>query len=233
MASVETLTRIFEEHTSFFESTHSGLIQALIMSGSRPGNCENYEELLQYVKTLKSATRKDTPASVTRVGNIRYPPSQKAFKDLHPILLVNLLLDAPTKGYYLKVRTISTAIQCNGIMAVVQDENQNCGILFLDHQYDSANPEAFLPKLSVVLIKEPVYTPMYEGRRCIRVDHPADFTLLLDGDRRIPRGWCNKLQASSWYNSTGLKASRNWEYEKALRLYVFSMRFYFEVSIDD
>ena len=220
MASVETLIQIFQQDTSFFEITQLGLMHTFIMSGSRPGDRQHFQELLRYVRGLEQARKNGSPVSVTKVRNIRYPPSRKTVKDLYPILLVNLLLDTPTKGHYLKLRTISNAIQYNGITAVVEDEEHNYGILSLQHNYDSDSADGLLPKQSVILIKEPVYTSTYEGRRCVRVDHPADMTLLLDGDMRIPQGWRKTLHTASWYNSAGVGALKDWEYQKALRMFV-------------
>ena len=221
MASVEYLTQIFDRCTSFFESTQFGLMNAVVMNGSRPGDRQHFRELLQYVRGLERAGRNDCPFPVTRVRNTRYPPSRKLFKELYPILLINLLLDTPTRGHYLKLRTISSAVQCNGITTIVEDENHNYGILFMDHHYESDSADGLLPKQSVLLIKEPFYTTTYEGRRCVRLDHPADVTLLLDGDPKIPQGWRKTLHPASWYNSAGVDALKNWEYQKALRMFVW------------
>ena len=221
MASKAILERIFDLHINFFMNTQNGLLRAAAMRGSRPGNRETAQELIQYHERIESACRQGGPISVTRIRNHQYPPSCASLQDLCLILLINLELDTANRGYYVKLRTVSTTFLHYSITCVVEDEEQNFTTLYLDHYYDTEDANGILPKESVILIKEPFYTCTYEGRSCIRVDHPSDLVVLLEGDQRIPRKWRQHVKPVSGYNSIGFQAWRNWEYTKSLRMSVY------------
>ena len=220
MASVKKLEQIFNRHTSFFINTQYSLWQAGVMEGSRLGHREDRAELFRWHYELARASKKNRPIAVTRVRNQRYPPSYALLDNLHPILLINLSLDVANRGYYLKLRVVSTAVQNHGIFAIVEDEASNYSILYANHHYDLEDANGLLPLLSVIIIKEPFYTCMYEGKRCIRVDHPSDIQEAYEGSRHIPSAWQKPIKKASVYNSAGVRAFENWENRKSLRMLV-------------
>jgi tetratricopeptide (TPR) repeat protein len=113
--------------------------------------------------------------------------SLKHIDELAPILLDEMQIDTVHSGRYLLCRTVENPVRSRSIATVVQDQNDEIeNVYFYNFSNDfNSNPKLFLPKFSILLIKEPYVTPSINEMNeliHIRVESPSDVIVLSNID---------------------------------------------------
>lgn len=113
-----------------------------------------------------------------------YPPSVAPLRQLAKMRIDELLLETNHRGRYLLLRTISQANKMTAVMAVVEDDSgrkDNVELLSLYNCLDDLQVkylDDWIPKGTILIVKEPYYKLTADGNASIRVDHVSDVLFL-------------------------------------------------------
>ena len=121
-------------------------------------------------------------------------------KSLKKILIDDLRLETWHKGSYIVLRTITLPYLIVGLSTIVEDETGQVVMLSLYNFVKdlSDNPDLYLPKDSVLLIKEPYFKLGVNGAIMIRCDSPTDVVSINYKDEN--------------YNAFNIESINDWGY---------------------
>jgi len=120
-----------------------------------------------------------------------YPPCTKALDELVKIKVKELHLETHHRGRYLLVKCVTAPDRLTAIMAIVEDEDEECVLLQLyqrEAQVDRPTADVLSEGMFMV-IKEPYFNINSTGEYGVRVDHVGDILWLGDGHELLPPSW--------------------------------------------
>uniref|UniRef100_A0A915CS38 Uncharacterized protein n=1 Tax=Ditylenchus dipsaci TaxID=166011 RepID=A0A915CS38_9BILA len=122
--------------------------------------------------------------------------SHASLNDLQPVLLSNMKVPMVHTGCYLLCRTIEPAYCTFGTMTLIEDLTGDIEKLFLCNFRLDINDSKWLPRGTIMLIKEPwLRYDMIGEDVMIQVDSPSDVVFLDKTDRKIMEFY----NALKWY----------------------------------
>ena len=147
-----------------------------------------------------------------------YRPCVTPVAELKRITIRDLQLETHHRGTYLLLQSLTPPNRMTGIMALMEDENGDAVLLQLYQQEDEEVRKAtdIVNVGTVLLVKEPYFKVMGDGRYGLRVDHVSDI-LRVEGDENIPEAWRTGYRsgtsAESWktQGNQAMSEGRYWD----------------------
>jgi hypothetical protein len=136
--------------------------------------------------------------------------------------VAELQLETHHRGKYLLVKCLTPSRKLGAIMAIVEDQDEDCVLLQLyGREHESERPASeILTEGMIIAIKEPYFKVNSTGGYSVRVDHVGDILWLSDHDELVPAKWGPALlevdkPASKWKDE-GDEAMREKKYWDAI-----------------
>jgi hypothetical protein len=154
-----------------------------------------------------------------------YHPCIKSFAELKPITIKSLKLETHHRGTFLILRSLTPPDRMTAIMAVVEDGNGDATLLQLYQQDEEEVRKAtdVVDTGTILIVKEPYYKVMSNGRYGLRVDHISDVVFLHEADERVPKAWIPRVikldRSAESLKAQGNEAMKKDRYWDAIREY--------------
>ena len=145
-------------------------------------------------------------------------------QNLTTMRLLELREETHHRGKVLILRRIGEmAVGWSSSITCAEDATEDAEILRIFH-HDQAL--CFLPKGTVMVIKEPYYTFDEFNDPQLRIDHPSDLVVLSETDERVPAAWRSgsaTLTAKQWKDQGNAAVTKN-NYVKSLSCYTEALQ---------
>ena len=124
-----------------------------------------------------------------------YPPCITPMEKLRSIAIEDLQLETHHRVMYLSLRSITPPNRMTAISALMEDEKGDAVSLQLYKQEgDDLREAAEIVNVStILLVKEPYFKVLGDGRYGVRVDHLSDVLNIQEDDTRISAKWQPRL----------------------------------------
>jgi hypothetical protein len=124
-----------------------------------------------------------------------YPPCIADVAELKRVTIENLQLETHHRGTYLLLRSITPPSRMTAVMALMEDEKGDIIMLHLYQQEDDDTRKAvdIVNVGTILLVKEPYFKVMGDGKYGLCVDHLSDVIYVDKYDTRIPEKWRLRL----------------------------------------
>jgi hypothetical protein len=120
-----------------------------------------------------------------------YLPCTKALDKLEQMKVKELRLETQHRGKYLLVKSLTPSRRMGAIMAIVEDEDEECVLLQLygrEHENDRRASEILTEGMTMA-IKKPYFKTNCTGGYGVRADHVGDILWLSYHDELVPAKW--------------------------------------------
>ena len=112
-------------------------------------------------------------------------------------MIKDLVLETHHRGTYVCLRAVTPPYRVTGVMAITEDEEENTVTLELYNQGTFRSVAEIMDEGSVLILKEPYLKASSDGNYGLRVDHPSDFSLILEDDEVFPSAWQKNLDGDA------------------------------------
>ena len=187
------------EYRDLIDQQMRTLQEAQKHQGKRPRDRKTKRQALEEFRVGRMSSqvftlvhgRRDSNQIHTSFLPLAYLPCTTPMNQLSPIAIRDLQLETHHRGSYLLLRSITPPYRMTGIMALMEDKNDDAILLQLYQQEaEETRPTHEIVTIdTILLVKEPFFKRMGDGEYGVRVDHLSDVVHLEGDDIRIPEEW--------------------------------------------
>jgi hypothetical protein len=141
-----------------------------------------------------------------------YQPCTQPLESLEEVHLNELRINDHNRGTYVVIRTITSAASLGAYLTLVEDERGNTEQLAIHCFNHDHPPNDFLPKGTMLVIKEPYFVNSPKTAFFILVDHISDMWILEPNAEEIPEEWWEPVKAEDklFDEGSGHLLDRQW-----------------------